>query len=290
MLGPGGARPADGIPAGDPAAYCVTDRLDVLGRPAWGTRPPPWAPGRREEVGDMPRDDAGRPPAGQRLALLSKIDILAGLSEAEMNRIVEAAPARTFAAGELLYRPHRPVEALFLLKRGRVRVFRVSADGRALTTAIVEPGTMFGEMALLGQQMHDNYAEALDEAFTCVMNGADVHRLLLSDPRVAARIVEILGRRLVAMERRLSEAVFFSVPQRVAATLCTLIGDQAAAAPDGPVQISLTHGQIAALAATSRETTTKALGELAGQGVLRLGRGHVTVLDPRRLAARAGTP
>src|SRR5579871_4431882 len=98
MSGAGGARAADGIAAGDPAAYCVTDRLDVLGRPAWGTRPPPWAPGCREEVGDMLRGDAGRPPAGQRLALLSKIDILAGLSEAEMDRIVEAAPARTFAA------------------------------------------------------------------------------------------------------------------------------------------------------------------------------------------------
>ena len=237
----------------------------------------------------MPRDEAGRPSADRRLALLSKIDILADLSEAEMDRIVEAAPARTFAAGELLYSPHRPVEALFLLKRGRVRVFRVSADGRALTTAIVEPGTMFGEMALLGQQMHDNYAEALDEAFTCVMSGADVRRLLLSDPRIAARIVEILGRRLVAMERRLSEAMFFSVPQRVAATLCTLLGDQATAAWDAPVQVSLTHAQIAALAGASRETTTKALGELAGQGVLRLGRGHVTVLDPRRLTEQAGT-
>jgi CRP-like cAMP-binding protein len=122
------------------------------------------------------------------------------------------------------------------------------------------------------------------------MNGADVHRLLLSDPRVAARIVEILGRRLVAMERRLSEVVFFSVPQRVAATLCTLIGDQAKAAPEGPIQIPLTHGQIAALAGTSRETTTKALGELADHGALRLGRGRITVVDPRRLAAHVSTP
>lgn len=235
----------------------------------------------------MLRAEADRPTADPRPALLSKIDILADLSEMEVDRIVEAAPARTFAAGELLYSPHRPVETLFLLKAGRVRVFRVSADGRALTTAIIQPGTMFGEMVLLGQHMHDNYAEALDEAFTCVMDRADVHRLLLSDPRVAARIVEILGRRLVAMERRLSEAVFLGVPQRVAATLCTLVGDQATAPPDGPIQIPLTHAQIAALAGISRETATKALGELAEQGALRLGRGRITVVDPRRLTEHA---
>jgi CRP-like cAMP-binding protein len=277
------------------SAYCVADRLDALDRPAWGDDPPPWAPGRREEIGHM--DSAGTATVGNggvfddRLALLSKIDILADLSEAEMHAIVEAAPARTFAAGELLCTPHRPVEALFLLKRGRIRVFRISADGRALTTAIVTPGTMFGEMALLGQRMYDNYAEAFDEAFTCVMDRADVHRLLLSDPRIAARIVEILGRRLVEMERRLSDTVFNSVPQRIAATLCTLA--TGAATPDpgsltGPRQVALTHEQIAALVGTSRETATKALGEFAAQGLLRLGRGKITIVDPARLAAEAG--
>jgi CRP/FNR family cyclic AMP-dependent transcriptional regulator len=173
------------------------------------------------------------PHGAERLALLSKIDILADLSEPEVNQIVDAAPVRTYRAGELLYTPHRPVEVLFLLKHGRIRVFRVSREGRALTTAIVSPGTMFGEMALLGQSMYANYAEALDEAHTCVMDRADARRLLLSDPRIAARIVEILGRRLRAMEQRLSEAVFSNVPHRVAAALCTLADSHPAATRGG---------------------------------------------------------
>jgi CRP/FNR family transcriptional regulator, cyclic AMP receptor protein len=242
------------------SAYCVADRLDALDRPAWGAGPPPWAPGRREEVGHVERAVGDGGVLDERLALLSKIDILADLSEAEMHAIVEAAPARTFAAGELLYTPHRPVEALFLLKRGRIRVFRISADGRALTTAIVTPGRMFGEMALLGQRMYDNYAEALDDAFTCVMDRAEVHRLLLSDPRIAARIVEILGQRLVEMERRLSDTVFKSVSQRIAAALCALVADAetpGSGSPRGPRQIALTHEQIAALVGTSRRPPPK---------------------------------
>jgi CRP/FNR family transcriptional regulator, cyclic AMP receptor protein len=268
-------------------AYCVADRLDALDRPAWGAAPPPWAPGRAEEVGRVDSAAAEGSVRDERLMLLSKIDILAGLSAVEMQAIVDAAPARIFAAGELLYTPHRPVDVLFLLKRGRIRIFRVSPDGRALTTAIVPAGTMFGEMVLLGQRMYDNYAEALDEAHTCVMDRADVHRLLLSDPRIAARIVEILGRRLVAMERRLSDTVFNSVPRRVAATLCALVTEQAAASPDGTRRVALTHEQIAALVGTSRETVTKALGEFAARGLIRLGRGRITVVDPARLAAEA---
>jgi CRP/FNR family cyclic AMP-dependent transcriptional regulator len=267
---------------------CVPHRIEALGQPAWGTGPPPWAPGYREGASDTQQCEDGRADGRRRLVLLSKIDILAGLSEPEMNRIVDAAPARTYHAGELLYTPHRPVEVLFLLKRGWIRVFRVSPEGRALTTAIVSPGTMFGEMVLLGQRMYDNYAEALDEAYTCVMDQADARRLLLSDPRIAARIVEILGRRLADMEKRLSDAVFSNVSQRVAAALCALAAGHPVAAQDGATCLTVTHSQVAELAGTSRETATKALGELAGQGLLRLGRGRITITDRSRLADCAG--
>lgn len=90
----------------------------------------------------MQRAGTSRPSADQRLALLSKIDILAGLSEAEMDYIVEAAGPYLRRRGTALQpAPPKPIEALFLLKRDRVRVFRVSAEGRALTTAILEAGT-----------------------------------------------------------------------------------------------------------------------------------------------------
>ncbi|MGH8775830.1 MAG: Crp/Fnr family transcriptional regulator [Jiangellaceae bacterium] len=155
---------------------------------------------------------------------LTEVGIFRDLSPADMDAIGAAAPIKTFAPGELLYSPMNPVEALFILKKGRVRVFRVSPDGRALTTAIITPGTIFGEMVLLGQHMYDNFAEALDESVVCIMSTSEVHRLLLSDARIATRIAEILERRLVEMERRLSDSVFKSVPQRVARTLITVAG------------------------------------------------------------------
>ena len=148
-------------------------------------------------------------------------------------------------------------------------------------------------MALLGQRMYDNFAEALDDVTVCVMSRADVHKFLLSDARIAARITEILGRRLADLEQRLSDSVFKSVPQRVATTLMTLatrIDTPAGKLRPGArhPQIALTHEQLAALAGTSRETCTKVLREFADRGLLRLVRGRITVLDPARLLDEAG--
>ncbi|MGW0916796.1 Crp/Fnr family transcriptional regulator [Streptomyces sp. NPDC002784] len=228
----------------------------------------------------------------ERTWCISEVDIFRDLSEREMEAIAAAAPMKTYNAGEILYSPSQPSEVLFILKKGRIRVFRVSADGRALTTAIITPGTIFGEMVLLGQRMYDNFAEALDDAVVCVMSRADVHRFLLSDARISARITAILGGRLADLEQRLSDSVFKTVAQRVATTLITLTTAQPPSTPLRPggrhPQIALTHEQLAALAGTSRETCTKVLRDYADHGLIRLARGRITVLDTDRLRDEAG--
>lgn len=94
------------------------------------------------------------------------------------------------------------------------------------------------------------------------------------------------------MERRFSDSVFKTVPQRIAATLATLAEQQPRSLWAGPrgrgPQIALTHEQIAALVGTSRETTTKLLGEFAGRGAIRLARGRITVLHPHAIQREAG--
>ncbi len=269
-----------GVPLGtqpqqDRSSYCLVYGLDHDARP--------WAPGRREELVDVERQGGDAD-----LWCMTEVDIFVDLSTAEMEAIAAAAPTRQFAAGELLYAPPQPMETLFILKRGRVRIFRISPDGRALTTAILTPGTIFGEMILLGQLMHDNFAEALEAVTVCVMTKEDVQTILLSDARIAARISETLGTRVSQLEQRLCDTVFKSVAQRVATTLC-LLADQGPRRPrTRGNHVLLTHEQIAALAGTSRETTTKVLNEYADQGLLRLGRGKVTLLDIDRLSAHTG--
>lgn len=264
------------------APHCLTvvDPALLVG----GNRP--WGPGQREDEAQMERAAAA---SADKVWCMAEVDIFCDLDASEMDAMAQAAPMRAYPAGALIYTPHQPIETLFILKKGRIRIFRVSPDGRALTTAIIEPGTIFGEMVIVGQQMHDSFAEALDDVVTCVMSKADVRRLLLGDQRIASRISETLGRRLAELETRLSDAVFKSVPERIATTLITLTEGQAARSIGRGVQVKLTHEQLAALAGTSRETTTKVLGEFADAGFISLGRGRITILDPSRLREANGT-
>jgi CRP/FNR family cyclic AMP-dependent transcriptional regulator len=202
--------------------------------------------------------------------ILRELDLFRDLSDAEIDAIGAAAPMRTIPAGQVLYAPGRPTEVLFILKGGRVRLYVIGADGRTLTTAIVEPGQLFGEMVPMGQSLTDTYAETLDASVVCLMSRTDVDRLLLSDPRIAARIAEILGRRVAELETRLSDTVLKSAPDRIASTLARL------ADRDG-ASIRLTHEQLADLVGTTRETVTKVLGDLAARGFVQQRRGRIIV-------------
>jgi CRP/FNR family transcriptional regulator, cyclic AMP receptor protein len=288
MTGAGGPQPGTRPPVTTgpgTSSYCLIEGLDTLDQAAWRDQPPPWAPGRREEATQVERAAAFQ----DKTWCLSEVDIFADLSAAEIEAIAAEAPMKTYAAGELLFSPHNPVETLFILKRGRVRIFRVSADGRALTTAIMTPGTIFGEMVLLGQRMYANYAEALDDAVVCVMSRTDVQRLLLSDARIAARITAILGERLVELERRLSDTVFKTVSQRIATTLAMLAGQERRyGVGSRATVVTLTHEQVAALVGTSRETATRILNDFADRGLIRLARGRITLLDMARILTEAG--
>jgi hypothetical protein len=113
-----------------------------------------------------------------------------------------------------------------------------------------------------------------------VMSRTDVHRLLLADARIAARITAILGEGLVDLKRRLSDTVFKTVSQRIATTLAMLAGPQRRyGVRTRATVVTLTHEQIAALVGTTRKTATRVLDDFADRGLIRLGRGRITLLD-----------
>jgi CRP-like cAMP-binding protein len=211
---------------------------------------------------------------------LKDIDIFQDLTSEEVDTLGQHAPMRQVDTGTLFYSPLDPTEVLFILKAGRVRLYRLSPDGKALTTAILESGTIFGEMALLGQQLAGNYAEALTSCVLCLMSRHDVVTLLLGDPRIALRITETLGRRLLEAEQHWSEFAFQSLPERMAALLLRLAQEpRSRLFSSGYPEVRYTHEQLAEMIGTYRETATKILNEFRAAGWVDLRRGKILILD-----------
>jgi CRP/FNR family cyclic AMP-dependent transcriptional regulator len=130
----------------------------------------------------MPIEQSGK------VGYLRLVDIFQDLSEDEIAEIDRTTTLTTARRGRIFYMPEDTSEVLFLLRQGRVQLYRISAEGKKLVIGTIGPGAVFGEMTLIGQGMHNSFAEALEDCVLCVMSREQVERLLAAKPRVALRI------------------------------------------------------------------------------------------------------
>lgn len=208
------------------------------------------------------------------IGYLQMVQVFQDLDEAEIQEINRTLTLTTCRRGRILYMPEDTGEILFLLKQGRVQLYRISPDGKKLVIATIGPGTIFGEMALIGQGMHNSFAEAIEDCELWVMNREDVERLLMSKPQVALRIFEILGHRLKEAETRLEAIAFKGIPARLASLLLRLADEQGGDSIEG-----MTHQDLGEQIGTYRETTTQTLNAFKANGLIDIGRKHVQILD-----------
>lgn len=208
-----------------------------------------------------------------KLRYLSEMDIFQDLTQEEMHWMESITTMTTCEKGRVFYTPDERGEVLFLLKKGRVQLYRISTEGKKLVIATLGPGSIFGEMAIIGQGMHNTFAEALEDCTLCVMGRGDLERVLLNKPKVGLRILEALGQRLREAEARLEDIAFKNIPARLASLLLRLYEEH------GSVIEGYTHQDLAEMIGTYRETTTQILNDFKRNGLLNIGRKRLELLD-----------
>ena len=204
-----------------------------------------------------------------------QVDIFADLDQDEMEELERMLVLTAYKRGETLYEPSERREVFFLLKTGRVELYRLSSEGRKLVIASIGPGTFFGEMALVGQGMYDAFAEAVEDSTACVMTRSDVEHLLLAKPKVALRFLEAVGQRLKESEARLEEIAFKNARSRVASLLLQL--------RQGKDAVDLSHQDLADRLGFYRETVTNALDQFKADGLIEIGRRKITIIKSDEL-------
>ena len=215
----------------------------------------------------------------KKIGYLSMMELFRDFSPEQMDEIVRATKMQTCKPGRIFYTPGETGEVLFILKTGAVQIYRMSPEGRKLVIAKLPPYSFFGEMSCIGQGMYDTFAEATEDSLICTMSRSDVERLLLSKPKVALRILEAVGKRVVEAETQLEEIAFKGLIPRLASLLLR-------EATDDEIT-GLSHQDIAERLGVYRETVTSALNELKTAGLIEIGRKRIAITNRPRLERAA---
>jgi CRP/FNR family cyclic AMP-dependent transcriptional regulator len=211
--------------------------------------------------------------------------LLDTLGDDDRRRLLATTQRRRFAAGEVIFHEGDRGDSVYLIERGHVAIRVGTALGDVATLTMLGPGSAFGELALLdGKERRSASAVAIGATDTRVVDHAGFEALRRDHPPIERFLVELLA----AQVRRLSdlavEAMFVAADIRVLRRLIA-VADQLAVAP-GAV-IAITQDDLASMAGTTRPTANRVLKRAETDGLLRLTRGRIEILDAEGLAHRA---
>jgi len=214
-------------------------------------------------------------------AQLAEVDLFRTLSADALGRVIAASTERALRRGDVLFDEDDEADELFVVEDGRIAIANRSPDGRESVVALMEPGDLFGDMAMFDDGRRSAQARALETSIVHAIPYAAIRAELDADPTLLWSVVELLVQRLRATDNALADAVFLDVTGRTAKRLLELAGDA------DEFQLPVTQEELAGLVGASRERVNKALASFIRLGWVTQQDRRYRITDREQLRRRA---
>lgn len=194
---------------------------------------------------------------GMQKLCISIVPIFNHLTESEMNEIVKQTHSVAHKRGQTIYRAGDESEGLYIVHKGRVKVYRLSETGKEQLVRILQPGDFTGELSLFTQFIHDAYAEAMEPVELCVMEHDDFQQFLLKYPAISLKMLGEFSSRLANTEKRAANIAMESTDTRIAMYLANQAEEQDSLL----ISLPMTRKDLASHLGTTPETVSRKLTE-----------------------------
>jgi CRP-like cAMP-binding protein len=220
----------------------------------------------------------------ERISSLRRLPILAGLSDAAVERVAQSCLWRQHGAGEQIVGYQEPSTDVYFLLAGKARAIMYSAEGKAVIFVDLQPGMIFGEIAAIDRKPRSASIEALEPCTIASLSASRFEDLLLREPSVALAAL----RHVTADVRRLSERVFefstLAVQNRIHAELLRLAGEAVQGNDTVLLSPAPSLSEVADRISTHREAVSREISRLTAMGLLRREGGNLRITDLEKLA------
>jgi CRP-like cAMP-binding protein len=218
-------------------------------------------------------------------AKLRRASLFEGLGDAHLDELIAGGRKRTMEAGQNVFMQGDRANGMFVVLRGRIRVFKVSRKGREQTLMIMGPGEPVGEVAVLSGENYPASAETMEAGEALYIPRQAFLDLVAREPEVALRLLSSLSARLRSFASLIEDLSLKDVVQRLAAYLLSL----ADAEGDGDtLRLGMTKNQLSATVGTVPETLSRAFQQLTRAGALETTGRTVQIRDRKLLEHVAG--
>ena len=222
------------------------------------------------------------------LGLLRKCDVLVDISSEILSQLLPNVKVGTFRPRQVIYLPGDRAQGVHFLSSGRIKISKVTRDGKELTLAYRTEGDFFGEPCLLEGGPREEMAEAMDPSLTVEVDRELLDGMLRTNGVASYRFTRALIARRKDLETRVEQLIFKDVGAKLAELLLNLGLEHGIADQRGTVVgLKITHQEMANLIGSTRETVSLTLSQFKRKGLIQTEGRKVILADPEGLRAIA---
>ena len=213
------------------------------------------------------------------LDFLRNVSLFESLDQQELEALSDVTFTRTFSKDNVIILAEEEGDTLFIIKKGQVKVSIVSEGGREVILSLLGPGSVFGELSLLDGKPRSANVVATEETDLLMLRRADFLQLIYKTPQIATALLAELATRMRKTDRQIEGLALLDVTSRISDTLLQLATEQGAETTDGvTIESRPTHQELANMSGTTRETVSRVLKRLEGQGYINRNGRKITIL------------
>ncbi len=206
-----------------------------------------------------------RQDMGSGASCIAIVPIFNHLESEQMQEIMKAIRSASYKKGELIYLAGDTDDSLYIVRKGKIRIYRLSDSGKEQLVRILNPGDFTGELALFRESYHEAYAEAMSDSEVCIIKRNDLRAFLLKYPTIALKILEEFSKRLDMSEQQTTRVATEKAETRLAQYIAELKkGDSM------DVELSMSQKDLASYLGTTPETISRKLADLENNGYIKL--------------------
>ena len=210
---------------------------------------------------------------------LRNVSLFESLDQQELEALSDLTFTRSFGKDGVIILAEEEGDTLFILKKGQVKVSIVSEEGREVILSLLGPGSGFGELSLLDSKPRSANVVATEDTDLLMLRRSDFIQLIYKTPQIATALLAELATRLRKTDRQIEGLALLDVTSRISETLLQLATEQGTETADGGVIESRpTHQELANMSGTTRETGSRVIKRLEGQGYINCSGRRITIL------------
>jgi CRP/FNR family transcriptional regulator len=219
------------------------------------------------------------------LPVLQTCSLLAEFPTEDLQRIAEVARVRAYERGEEIFREGDPAIHFYAVVTGKVKLYKLSPEGKYHIVRLVSRGELFGEAAAFASENYPVFAEAVVRSQVLSIEAGPFLCLVTSQRRLARKVIISLSQRLESVVGVLGQLALSDVTARLAKYLLDLaITASSSGASASLVRLDIRKADLAARLGTVSESLSRAFARLRDDKVIEVKGNEIHILDSQALA------